>query len=329
MKHQIRQNKATKQWVIYSPARGLRPDDFIKGKQKGAIPDFEENCPFCKGNESLLPEIKYEYIDSDGNWLTRSVPNKFPALSPDKTNERRQEGIYLTMQGYGIHEVVIETPKHNRNFPRMNIDEVEAVVNTYFRRYTALMEDNHNMSAIIFRNHGPGAGTSLEHPHSQILVTGIVPGDVRYREEEAQKYYDEWGSCVFCDMIAHELETGLRVIFENETFMAIVPYAAEVPYEVWIMPKRHQADFGEIKQEEINDMAQALKHVLTVIYFKLNDPDYNYVIYSAARYKTGEPQLHWYLKIRPRLTTRAGFEIGSGLSINPSFPERDAEFLRD
>jgi UDPglucose--hexose-1-phosphate uridylyltransferase len=118
-----------------------------------------------------------------------------------------------------------------------------------------------------------------------------------------------------------------RVVLENPSFLVFVPFAAEVPFELWIVPKRHQADFSHAGEEERSHLAQALHGALLLLYEKLNDPDYNYTINTAARSRADEPYLHWYLQIRPRLTTRAGFEIGSGISVNPSLPEEDAAEL--
>ena len=119
-----------------------------------------------------------------------------------------------------------------------------------------------------------------------------------------------------------------RVIVENDYFIAFIPFAAQVPFEIWIMPKKHRANFGNISDAEKTDLAPALRYCLARLHGKLGDPDYNYVINTSARYRADEPQLHWYLQILPRLTTRAGFEIGSGININPSVPEKDIDFLR-
>jgi UDPglucose--hexose-1-phosphate uridylyltransferase len=145
------------------------------------------------------------------------------------------------------------------------------------------------MMILVFRNRGAQAGTSLIHPHSQAIATGMVP--------------------------------------ENPSFLAFVPYAAEVPFEIWILPKQHQASFGQISDESKLDLAVSLRDILGRLHLRLKNPDYNYIIVTSPQYKADEPQLHWYLQIRPRLTTRAGFEIGSGISINPSLPEADADFL--
>lgn len=329
--NQIRQNKITRQWVIYAPERARRPKDFEKDLDgEKERPERDVNCPFCPGNEDQLVSIVSETPGLYSHpWQTRVVPNKFPSLKPKSSTSRSQRGIYVMMEAYGRHEVVIESPRHDQDIATMPVNGVLAIIETYHRRYKELLQEHENMMVVIFRNHGPRAGTSLLHPHSQLVVTGIVPQHIRSREEEAQRHFDKWGRCVYCEIVDYEGHEGQRVIFENESFLAFIPFAAEVPFEIWIMPKRHQADFGSISSEERSDLASALLQVLQRLRHKLHDPDYNYVINSSARYSAAEPQFHWYLQIRPRLTTPAGFEIGSGMSINPSLPEQDADFLNE
>jgi UDPglucose--hexose-1-phosphate uridylyltransferase len=276
----------------------------------------------------MLPAIIAELPGVEGeSWQTRVVPNKYPALSAESDAGRHLEGIYLSMPGYGRHEVIIESPWHNRDLAQMSAEEVGVVVQTYHRRYVEMMAEHANMMAILFRNHGPQAGTSLQHPHSQLVVIGIVPRHIRWREAEAQRYFDKWGRCVLCDIVAFESQDRRRVILENDAFLVFVPFAAEVPFEIWIVPKGHEANFGAVSNGEKANLASALRGALGRLHTKLHDPDYNYVIHSAAQYKAGEPHLHWYLQIQPRLTMQAGFEIGSGMRINPSLPEEDAQFL--
>ena len=329
MTSEIRQNKATKQWVIFAPGRGRRPSDFRKPTpEKDSTPERDPGCPFCPGNEEMLPSITLEMEGGNGSWQTRVVPNKYPALSQEGASDRYRRGLYLAMNGYGVHEVVIESPAHNRNLAQMEPGEVELVVETYHRRYVELMNQHGNMMTLIFRNHGWQAGTSLIHPHSQIIVTGMVPAHIRWREEQAQRYFDESGRCVFCDILEFEARDRGRVIAENESFLSFVPFAAEVPFEMWIIPTKHQACFSNLTDREKSGLASILHHCLVRLHDKLRNPDFNYIINTAARYKAHEPQLHWYLQIRPRLITEAGFEIGSGIKINPSLPEDDAAFLR-
>jgi UDPglucose--hexose-1-phosphate uridylyltransferase len=326
---EMRQDKTTGQWVIYAPTRRKRPIDFKKTKVEMAqLPDHDPSCPFCPGSESALPPVLLEIPGENGRWLTRVVPNKFPALVPDGDLHRHGHGIHITMAGAGRHEVVIETPFHNRDIGIMPIKEIASVVETYHRRYRDIMQADESMMAIIFRNHGERAGTSLIHPHSQIISAAVVPQTMRWREEQAQRYFDDWGCCVFCAILEQELREANRMIYNNRSFSAFVPFAAEVPFEIWIMPHKHKADFGDVSDQEKEDLADVLSEVLGRLRRKLGDPDYNYMINTSPRYRAQEPQLHWYVQFRPRLTKRAGFEIGSGMSINPSIPEEDAAFLR-
>jgi UDPglucose--hexose-1-phosphate uridylyltransferase len=325
----IRLNRATREWVIYAPSRRQRPQDLQY--QVCTTPSEElqkKTCPFC--NPKLDEQILLELPKPDGSaWQTRVIPNRYPALSPDVATKRLLSGIYLELPGYGHHEVVIESPDHDQTPATMSVVEVSTIIQTYRQRYLDLMKIRENLFVIIFRNHGKAAGASLQHPHSQMIATPIVPRRNRWHEDEAQRYFDEWGRCAYCDILEFEMGDRHRVISENEEFLAFVPYAAAVPFEVWILPKEHSADFGAITPSQVTNFAHILKEVLARLYTKLNNPDYNYAIMTAARYKADEPQLHWYCQIRPHLTTPAGFEMGSGIHINPSLPEADAAFLND
>lgn len=327
MSGEIRQNKATKEWVIFAPARGKRPHDFQQHDERPHLLPYDAGCPFCPGNEPMLPTIIKEWRDETGDrWQTRVVPNKYPALTPEGSIERYTNGINIAMQGYGQHEVIVESPRHDQDIATMAPANVRTIVESYYTRYLDLRQNPCNVLILIFRNHGARAGASLIHPHSQVIATGVVPRAIRWREYEAQRYFDEWGRCVYCDMLAFELSDQRRIILENPSFVAFIPFAAEAPFETWIVPKRHQSDFSEITETEQADLSAALHTILAKLHTKLNDPDYNYTINTSAR-TTNEPQSHWYLRVRPRLVTRAGFEIGSGMRINPSLPEADAAFL--
>ena len=327
---QMRLNRATGEWVIYAPSRRKRPHDFPTKKPVENIPPQHlETCPFCIGNENVLQSKILEFpSSSDGKWQTRVISNKYPALTTQVPTQRLAHGIYVKTGGYGRQEVIIESPNHAQTLATLSVKQVEILIDTYHQRYLAFMEDPEIMMVTIFRNHGSSAGASLRHPHSQIIATSIVPRNRRWQDEEAQRYFDHWNRCLYCDMLEFEIQEKERIISENESFVAFIPFAAEVSCEVWLMPKRHQADFGCISNIEKKDLAEILQFVLANLYHKLDNPDYNYVIHSAVRYKTEEPQVHWYCQILPRLSTQAGFEIGSGISINPSLPEDDAKFLR-
>ena len=325
---EIRFDPLMQQWVIMAPARGGRPKDHSEPQSpRKAAGAHDPACPFCPGNEARLGEIILETAGPT-DWATRVVANKYPALAPDAARHHFHEGPYGKTGAYGRHEVVIESPRHDRHPGAMTASEIEPLVETYHRRYNDLIGINKTVLVLIFRNHGWRAGTSLVHPHSQIVATEIRPRRVQRREDAARRYYDQEGRCLLCDLLAFEIRDGRRLLWHNDAFAAFVPFAADVPYETWIVPKKHRADFGRLDDGLKTDLAASLQRALGGLAARLDDPDYNYMIHSAGRRHTDAPHLHWYVRIAPRLTTRAGFEIGSGISINPSLPEDDAAFLR-
>jgi UDPglucose--hexose-1-phosphate uridylyltransferase len=329
---QLRQDPTTKEWVIIAAERAKRPHDFIRTKPSIEKPSYKEDCPFCSGNEHLTPHESLAYRsggppDSKG-WWVRVIPNKFPALSPEGSLQREETGFFRMMDGVGIHEVVIENPLHNRLLPLMEDTQVEEILLSYRERYLALRDDPRIKLIIVFKNHGEAAGTSLDHTHSQIVGSAIVPSNIRRKLEEAARYYDDHGRCVYCDTIQGELNLGKRIVMETDTFVVLQPFASRSPFETWIVPKKHQPSFGLISMEDSKSFARVLKATLFALYSKLNNPDYNYAIHTAPIKDEQDDYYHWHLQIIPRLTTPAGFEMGSGIYINVAFPEETAQFLK-
>ncbi|MFH0948080.1 MAG: DUF4931 domain-containing protein, partial [Elusimicrobiota bacterium] len=230
--------------------------------------------------------------------------------------------------GVGFHEVVIETPLHNLTTALLPLDDVRNIIKSYKMRYNEMLEDTRIEMIIIFKNHGEAAGTSLIHPHSQIVATPVVPTQIRERFNDAQKYFDENFECVFCKILAEELKDGSRIVLETKNFVSFIPYAALSPFHCWIYPKRHFSSFGDITEDEVSDLAINLKTTLSKYYNGLDNPDFNYVIRSSPTDLKNLDFFHWYISIVPRLTKTAGFELGSGMFINTSLPENDAKFLR-
>ncbi|MDP3791410.1 MAG: galactose-1-phosphate uridylyltransferase [Candidatus Omnitrophota bacterium] len=325
---ELRYNIINREWVVIATERAKRPLDFKKPqKEIKSIPEHRQDCPFCPGSEGDLSDETFR-IEGKDMWKVRSIYNKFPALSPKEKLVRKNDGIYHSISGYGVAEVIIESPKHNLCIVTMPDVQVEDVIKTYKSRYLALQNREGIEAIVIFRNHGPGAGTSLEHPHSQLIATPIVPPQIRNRMESAVSFFDTIGKCMFCDTLEQELAAKKRVVAENESFVSFIPYAGAAPFVTWIFPKRHMSSFGNINDIEIRDMASILKLTLAKLYYGLNNPDFNYTIRSIPVKEDGKDYFHWYLTIVPRISQPAGFEVGSGIFINSSVPEESAEFLR-
>lgn len=325
---ELRYSIATGDWVVFATERAKRPHDFVKaGKAPKALPEYEAACPFCPGNENKTPRELFRMADGKG-WKVRSVPNSFAALSAQADPRRNIEGIHISMGGFGDHEVIVENRRHNTCIALMGNAEVEDIIRAYKSRYVSLKDVPGIEAIIIFKNHGSGAGTSIEHPHSQLVATPIIPPHVKAQISHAADFYEKTGRCIYCRIIEDELKAKTRVILKTDHFVSLLPYAGAMPFAIWICPKRHEPSFSAIKDDEIEDMARNLQSTLKKLYYGLENPDFNYTIRSYAAKEGGDEYLHWFLNIIPRMTLPAGFELGSGMFINVSMPEESAEFLR-
>jgi len=326
---ELRYNVITRDWVIIATERAKRPDQFKK-KDTGAkpVPSYSANCPFCPGNEKMTPPETFS-IAKDGGWQVRVTPNKFAALSAVGERKRMIQGIRRTITGVGIHEVIVETPDHSKTTALLSDYEVEKIVDSYLHRFKAASSDPRVEQVTIFKNHGDAAGTSLEHPHSQMIATPVITTQLRDRLFSALDHFDEFGECLFCRVLDLELKEGKRIVHETEHFVSLIPYAAPTPFSILIMPRRHMACFHEMSDAEAGDLAHNLRRTLLRLYRGLDNPDFNYVIRTAPPENAGVRYYHWYVSIIPRLTKMAGFELGSGMFINVSLPEENASFLRE
>ena len=328
---EMRQNRITGQWIIYAATRRTRPHDAHRAiDEKEGQPAHVPTCPFCPGNEHMTPPTLLQLPEGNVPWHVRAFANKFPILSP---NDGRGEtlahsNVYISAAGYGHHEVVVETPYHNEDLAHMPRERAEAVIEACRRRYLDVRADERVQSVFLFRNHGIGAGASLAHPHSQVIGTDVIPLRVRERESATRRYFEEQGRCAYCDILEFEARAGQRVVYQNGSFLAFVPYAAEAPLEVWIAPYEHRSDFDAAPDAEMADLADAWQVILRRLYHQAHDPDYNYIFYTASKASDAAPHIHWYVQIRPRAGIEAGFEIGSGMLVNMSNPEEDALLLR-
>ncbi len=324
---EFRQNPITKEWVIIATERARRPHDFVAKKKPGELPKFSPDCPFCPGNERLSPPEIYR-MDTGGRWDVRVIPNKFSALSREGKRSRTSVGLKRTAAGVGQHEVIIETPDHNMTTALLPLPQVEKIIRCYKDRYFAVSEDPRVELITIFKNHGPAGGASIEHPHAQLIGTPIISPQVRNRMEEALRYFDEAGDCIFCKVLLDEIYDGTRIISENPHFISFLPFASLTPFHTWIFPRRHMASFGEIRDNEVTALAEILRGTLARLYYGLDNPDYNYTIRTAPSENRYCKYYHWYISLIPKLTKVAGFELGSGFFVNVTLPEENAEFLK-
>jgi UDPglucose--hexose-1-phosphate uridylyltransferase len=327
---QARQDLITQTWVVCAPTRGHRPHDIDEANDRDPTDRTPvEGCPFCPGHEAMLPGVIWELDATNGSpWQTRVVPNKYPAMTPEASSEEQQCGLYHLRGGHGHQEVIIDTPYHYRSMAHMAVNDVDAVLQTYLARYRHYREADGDLIPHIFRNHGTDAGASLPHPHSQLIATPLPPPHIEQEEAQARALHAETGRCPYCEMVEEELRAEARLVFVNDDFVVFVPYAARAPFTQWILPRAHEPELGRLDGAQRRALADALHEATRRLHQALGDPDYNFFFRTALQYASEAPHLHWSLRIRPRTTVDAGFELSTGLRINPSLPERDAEVLR-
>jgi len=327
---ELRKDPVTSRWVIIATERGKRPSDFGVEPQ-GSRTGF---CPFCPGNEDKTPPEVLAYR-ADGNqpngsgWHVRVVPNKFPALQIEGDLNRQGDGMYDKMNGIGAHEVVIETESHDVDLFDLPENRFKDVLWAFRDRLLDLKKDRRFKSVIIFKNHGPAAGASLTHSHSQLIALPVIPKRVLEEMSGCRDYFRFRDRCVICDIIVQEMEQKSRIVEETGEFLAFAPYAPRFPFETWIVPKRHQCAYEMIEEGQARALAAVFRRTLRRLNIALENPPFNFIIHSAPFEERALDFFHWHIEIMPKLTKVAGFEWGSGFYINPTPPEESAKFMRE
>jgi UDPglucose--hexose-1-phosphate uridylyltransferase len=302
-------------WVLIAPERARRPTEL---EELGHLA-HHESCPFCEGHEAETPHEVYALraphsaVDGPG-WRVRVVPNRFPAV-------RRDAG-----PAYGVHEVVVESPRHLASMSDLTVEQVRDVFGVYRDRLAALRSDTRLSYVQIFKNHGAAAGASVEHCHSQILGSVPVPRELRAELDAASTYRSKNARCVFCDLIERELSAGERVVYSGEHAVAFTASAGRFPYETWLLPRRHSPNYDEIAEAEISETAAAMRAILRKLAVVAGDPAYNFILHTAPY---GDPShFHWHWEILPRTAGIAGYELSTDCYINTVPPEQAAARLR-
>ncbi len=333
---ELRQDIVTGDWVVVATVRARRPQDFAAGTGVPRVP--KPGCPF----ERLLPTAlavfdrggkSYRLTAKDRSylyrrWWTQVVPNKYPAFGRGSCELIRRVGPHRVRDGVGFHEVVI-TRDHDRSPGRQTAGEVSTLLRAYRERYLELKGEPCVEYISIFHNHGPAAGATIYHPHSQIIAIPVVPPDVSRSLTGSARYFHSHRRCVHCTMIAFESRTRRRIVYQNRDFIAFCPYVSRTAFEVRIFPKRHHPAFETITDGELRSGAEALARVLGRLYRRLHDPAYNFFIHTAPTAAGRHYRhYHWHIEILPKTAIWAGFEIGTGIEISTIAPETAAKFLR-
>jgi UDPglucose--hexose-1-phosphate uridylyltransferase len=330
---QLRQDLITGRWVAVATERARRPDSFSQAVKEAVA--ARDVCPFCPGHEAMTPPEVLAYRAPGGTpngegWSVRVVPNLYAAFRLEPDGQEKRDGRFWQRDAIGACEVLISSPDHLAPTSLLPRHQVEEIVQSYVDRYRHHAQDLKQEHVLILYNHGRPAGASLEHPHSQLYAISLVPPTLADELQGGRRFHDEQRACVFCRTLDDERKAGTRVVFENDAFVVFAPYAARTPFETWIMPRRHTASFGDLDlASEKPAFAEALQLTLKALRDGLNDPPFNYFIHSVPLKAEANDAYHWHLELIPKLSTAAGFELGTGMWINVVKPEDSAAFLRE
>ena len=323
--------------MIISTERAQRPGQIetCPGETNG------KGCPFCAGREGLTPPEIFAWRPTNTRpntpgWEVRVVPNKYPALHVEGELDKQGHGVYDRMNGIGAHEVIIETPDHAKRLEEQSRESVAKVFEAYKLRIADLSRDMRIKYILVFRNEGRAAGASLAHPHSQLIATPVTPKRVKEELTGSAAYFHYKDRCIYCDIIRQEIAERVRVVYENELFVSFCPFASRFPFELWVLPKKHHADYQSITRDETRVLADMMIVTLGKLAKALNRPQYNFVLHTSPvrwprkdYWRTIEFDYHWHIEIMPRLTQIAGFEWGTGFYINPTSTEDAAKYLQE
>ena len=322
---ELRQNFITGEWVVISPERAKRPSDYV------VAPELEEKghdpCRFCIDG----PEYG-KRIDGFENEHTYVLPNAYPVFVENPTNCSPRSfvtegGLYAARPSTGGHDVVV-VKEHTASLPTFSHQIWADLLEMTRRRVEYFHQICNVVSTVPIYNHRRPAGASVRHPHAQIFAANVVPNMLTRELHHTERYFEQHGTCAFCEMIAHERKENIRIIYDRDGFIAFTCYAARFPFEIWILPTDHQSNYERSTHVQMQHLATAMKEIMGKLDHILQDPPLNYFIHTLPSIFHESAHYHWHIEIAPRLATYGGFEMGAGMIIDVMSPEEAAKELR-
>lgn len=328
---ELRKDPLRARWVVVVTER-VAPFDAYRHPP---APPGAGPCRLCPGYEHETPPELLAYRDAPGatangpGWRVRVMPARFPALRPEGAVVRRGQGLYDLIDGVGVHETIVEAPGHGQHPALLSVDDTENVLRAYRDRLVELRADDRLRAALILRRHRGGPGFTREHPHSELLAAPVVPSELAREVEQARVYYEYRERCLLCDVVRQEVDSGARIVLGGEHVVALTPFASSAPFEVWILPRRHNAAFESSWATEHRDTARVLREVLARLDRLLGDPPFTMRLHSAPFGDGESPSFHWHLEIVPTPVHADLVREQEFLVENPLPPEDAARALRD
>ncbi len=327
---ELRRDPLLRRWVIIAPERR---GDLINRRFAHSPSVQETPCPFCPGNEHMNPgEILVVRAERSGpaasGWLVRITPDRNPLLRIEGTLERRGVGQFDLMSATGAHELVTETPDHDSHWADFDIAHMERLLRSYVTRYNDLRNDRRFRHAVIMKNHG-APWSRYPHQHSHIVAMPFIPRRIEDEFTGAREYFELKERCVFCDTLREEEMRQERVVAANADFVAIAPFAAGFPFETWILPRHHMADFGAMGERSLPALASIFQETMAKLRTTLNDPHFSLALHSGPLSGERHEEFHWHWELIPHLSGELGMEWATGVYFNPIAPEDAATCLRE
>jgi UDPglucose--hexose-1-phosphate uridylyltransferase len=319
---QLRLDPLTGRWVVVSLDRADRPRAFVP-RSLPVQADHDRPCPFCPGNEESTPPALETY-GPNGQWLVRVVPNLYPAFEGTEAMVVNHLGpVFTQAPASGIHEVLVYSREHDATWADLTDAQAGLVMAAIRDRIEehATKPGLRYSQAIV--NSGREAGASLEHPHGQLLGMPFVPREITDEQAGFARFE---GNCLMCTVADAEADDGPRTVYADDRVMVICPFWSGTPYEMLVIPHVHEPRLHHADPADLAASGRALRNALIQLRARLGDVAYNLVFHSAP-YRTSS-SFHWHIHVLPKVTTTAGFELGTGVLVNVVAPEHATLELR-
>jgi UDPglucose--hexose-1-phosphate uridylyltransferase len=318
---ELRRDPILRRWVIIAPDR---IGDLVPRRASPADP--ADACPFCPGAEATNP-IEIARVPPTGPWTIRVTPDRHPLLRIEGGLDQRAVGMFDAMNAVGAHELVVDSADHARTWADFAPAEMAQLLAVYRGRLRDLRRDSRFRYALVLMNHG-AAWSRYSHPHSHVVATPFAPRRIEEELGGSLEYYRRKERCPFCDQLAEERDACTRIVAEHAGVVAFAPFASQHPYETWIVPSHHAADFGAAADDELGALGTLLVDVLGRLRRALDDVPYSVALHSGPLDGRHHAEYHWHWEIVPLVGQELGMEWATGIVSNPVPPETAADALR-
>lgn len=319
---QLRLDPLTGRWVVVSASRAARPSAF---RPASAEPGSEggRECPFCP-DAGLVQKVSLELPGPGGDWAVRVLANRYPAFAGEESLVVQNAGpVFSHAPASGTHEVLVLTPQHHDHWGSLSDDRVDLVMNAIATRLAQDSEQRGLRYTQVIVNAGREAGASIDHPHGQLLGMPFVPREL---VDEQAGFGRFAGNCLLCATISAEESLGHRIVEATDDALVIAPFWSGTPFEMLVLPRPHESHLHRSPENAFHAVGRALRDAVHGLERTVGKVAYNLVFHSAPYRASGT--YHWHVHVWPKLTTLAGFELGTGVLINVVSPEAAASALR-